>query len=274
MIAFTGTPVSEAERNTRQVFGDYIDVYDLTRAVDDEATVPVYYESRLIPANLPEGVDPELIDERADEATAGLDDSERERIQQAVAVMNAVYGAPDRVRMLAADLVAHWEARSGQMRKFIGGPGKGIIVCATRQICADLYGQIIAIKPYWHDDDIAKGKIKVVYTGGPADPADIRRHVQRPSQNKLIQRRAKDIEDDLELVIVQSMWLTGFDSPPLHTLYLDRPMRGAALMQALARVNRTFRDKQDGLLVGYAPLTENLYAAPVTCHFFCSPDRI
>jgi len=261
MIAFTGTPVSEAERNTRQVFGDYIDVYDLTRAVDDEATVPVYYEPRLIPVELPEDVDPELIDERADEATTGLDDSERERIQQAVAVMNAVYGAPDRVRTLAADLVEHWEARSGQMRKFIGGPGKGIIVCATRQICADLYGQIIAIKPDWHHDDIGKGTIKVVYTGGPADPADIRKHVRRPSQNKLIQRRAKDIDDDLELVIVQSMWLTGFDSPPLHTLYLDRPMRGAALMQALARVNRTFRDKQDGLLVGYAPLTENLYAA-------------
>ena len=261
MIAFTGTPVSGAERNTQAVFGDYIDVYDLTRAVDDEATVPVYYESRLIPVNLPEDVDPELIDERADEATAGLDDSERERIQQAVAVMNALYGAPDRVRVLAADLVEHWEARSEQMRKFIGGPGKGIIVCATRQICADLYGQIIGLKPDWHDDDIAKGKIKVVYTGGPDDPDPIRTHVRRPSQNKLIQHRMKDIDDDLELVIVQSMWLTGFDSPPLHTLYLDRPMRGAALMQALARVNRTFRDKQDGLLVGYAPLTENLYAA-------------
>lgn len=261
MIAFTGTPVSQAERNTRDVFGDYIDVYDLTRAVDDEATVPVYYEPRLILVNLPEDVDPELIDERADEATAGLDDSERERIQQAVAVMNAVYGAPDRVRTLAADLVGHWEARSEQMRKFIGGPGKGIIVCATRQICADLYRQIIVIRPDWHHRDIARGKVKVVYTGGPADPEDIRTHVRRSSHNKLIQRRAKDIDDDLELVIVQSMWLTGFDSPPLHTLYLDRPMRGAALMQALARVNRTFRDKQDGLLVGYAPLTENLYAA-------------
>ena len=261
MIAFTGTPVSEVDRNTQAVFGDYIDVYDLTRAVDDEATVPVYYESRLIPVNLPEDVDPELIDERADEATAGLDDSERERIQQAVTVMNALYGAPDRIRVLAGDLVEHWEARSEQMRKFIGGPGKGIIVCATRQICADLYEQIIAIKPDWHHDDIDKGKIKVVYTGGPDDPASIRRHVRRPSHNKLIQHRAKDIDDDLELVIVQSMWLTGFDSPPLHTLYLDRPMRGAALMQALARVNRTYRDKKDGLLVGYAPLTENLYAA-------------
>jgi type I restriction enzyme, R subunit len=261
MIAFTGTPVSEAERNTRDVFGDYIDIYDLTRAVDDEATVPVYYEPRLIPVNLPDDVNAELIDERVDEATAGLDDSERERIQQTVAVMNAVYGAPDRVRTLAADLVEHWESRSEQMRKFIGGPGKAIIVGATRQICADLYRQIIDIRPDWHHDDIDKGRIKVVYTGGPSDSLDIQAHVRRPSQNKLIQRRAKDIDDDLELVIVQSMWLTGFDSPPLHTLYLDRPMRGAALMQALARVNRTFRDKQDGLLVGYAPLTEDLYAA-------------
>jgi len=263
LIAFTGTPITEADRNTRQVFGDYIDIYDLTRAVDDGATVPVFYESRLIPVSLPEGVDPEVIDERADEATAGLDDSERERVQQAVAVMNAVYGAPGRLRELAADLVAHWEARSGQMRKFIDMPGKGLIVCATREICAKLYEEIIALRPEWHSDDVRKGKIKVVYTGGPGDPGPIRKHVRRPSQNKLIQRRARsdNPDEELELVIVQSMWLTGFDSPPLHTLYVDRPMRGAALMQALARVNRTFRGKKDGLLVGYAPLTENLYAA-------------
>jgi type I restriction enzyme R subunit len=263
LIAFTGTPISEAERNTREVFGDYIDVYDLTRAVDDGATVPVFYESRLIPVNLPKDVDPELIDERVDEATAGLDDSERERVQQAVAAMNAVYGAPDRLRKLAADLVGHWEARRELMRPFIGMPGKGMIVCATRQICADLYSEIVALRPDWHSDAIDKGVIKVVYTGGPSDEAPIRRHVRRPSENKAIQRRAKseDPDEELELVIVQSMWLTGFDSPPLHTMYIDKPMRGAALMQALARVNRRFRAKPDGLLVGYAPLTENLYAA-------------
>jgi type I restriction enzyme R subunit len=260
-IAFTGTPVSGADRNTREVFGDYIDIYDLTRAVDDEATVPVYHESRLIPVNLPEDVDPELIDERADEVTAGLDDAERERVHQAVAAMNAVYGAPDRLRRLAADLVEHWEARSAEMRKFIGCPGKGMIVGATREICARLYEEIVAIQPEWHDDADAKGKIKVVYTGRPKDSAEIRKHLRRPSRNKAIQQRAKDPDDELELVIVQSMWLTGFDSPPLHTLYLDKPMRGAALMQALARVNRTFRGKQDGLLVGYAPLTESLHAA-------------
>ena len=263
LVAFTGTPISEPERNTQAVFGTYIDVYDLTRAVEDKATLRVFYESRLIAVDLPEGVDPELIDERADEATTGLDDSERERVTQAVTAMNAVYGAPDRLRTLARDIVDHWEARSGEMRKFIGLPGKGMIVCATRDICADLYEQIIAIKPDWHSDFIDRGKIKVVISGDASDKGLKRKHIRRPSQNKAIQLRAKsdDPDEELELVIVQSMWLTGYDSPPLHTLYVDKPMRGAALMQALARVNRTFRDKQDGLLVGYAPLEGNLLEA-------------
>lgn len=261
MIAFTGTPIALADKNTRDVFGEYIDVYDLTRAVRDGATVPVYYESRLIPLDLPADVDPDLIDERADEATAGLDDSQRERIHQATVVMNALYGAPDRLEKLAADIVEHWTTRSEEMRKFIGVPGKGMIVCATREICAALYRQIIAIKPDWGSNDDRQGKIKVVYSGGPGDEPHIRKHVRRPSASKVVQKRAKDPDDPLELVIVQSMLLTGFDSPPLHTMYLDKPMRGAALMQALARVNRTFRNKQDGLLVGYAPVTENLYAA-------------
>ncbi|MGH3266318.1 MAG: type I restriction endonuclease subunit R, partial [Trebonia sp.] len=261
-IAFTGTPISFADRNTRDVFGEYIElIYDLTQAVQDGATVPVYYESRLIELNLPRGVDPEQLDEAADEITAGLDDSERERLQQRVAAMNRVYGAPDRVRKLSQDIVAHWTARSAEMRKFIGVSGKGMIVCATREICADLYEQIIAIKPDWHSDDVDKGRVKVVYTGDATDEAKIRKHVRRPAQNKVIQQRAKDPDDSLELLIVQSMLLTGFDSPPLHTMYADKPMKGAALMQALARVNRTFRNKQDGLLVGYAPLTENLFEA-------------
>jgi type I restriction enzyme, R subunit len=261
MIAFTGTPISLSDRNTRLVFGDYIDVYDLTRAVDDGATVPVYYESRLIPLNLPEGVDPEQLDEQVDEITAELDDSQRERLQQQVATMNRLYGAPDRLEKLSADVVQHWETRSDEMRKWIGGPGKGMIVCATRDICVALYEQIIAIKPDWHHDDIDKGKIKIVFTGGPGDPAHFQRHLLRPAQKGVVLRRAKDPDDELELIIVQAMLLTGFDSPPLHTMYADRSMRGAALMQALARVNRTFRNKEDGLLVGYAPLTENLYAA-------------
>jgi len=262
LIAFTGTPLSEADRNTREVFGNYISIYDLTRAVEDGATVRVFHESRLVPVDLPADIAPELIDERADELTAGLDEAERERIKRAVAVMNGLYGAPQRLKTVADDLVTHWEARSDQMRKFIDGPGKGIIVCATREICARLYDEVIALRPEWHNDADDKGKIKVVYTGEPSETNEhIRKHIRRPSRNKAIQRRAKNPDDELELVIVQSMWLTGFDSPPLHTLYVDRPMRGAALMQAMARVNRTFRGKEDGLLVGYSPLTENLYAA-------------
>jgi type I restriction enzyme R subunit len=261
LIAFTGTPISEADRNTREVFGPDIDVYDLTRAVEDGATVRVYHESRLIPVSLPDEVNPDLIDDRADEAMIGLDDAERQRIQRSVAVMNSVYGAPDRIKKLAADLVEHWEARSARMRVFMDSPGKGLIVCATRQICADLYQAIMALRPDWHSNTDDQGKIKVVYTGTPGDEADIRKHLRRPSQTSAIQQRAKDPDDELELVIVQSMWLTGFDSPPLHTLYLDKPMQGAALMQALARVNRTFRVKQDGLLVGYAPITQSLHDA-------------
>ncbi|MBI1758931.1 MAG: type I restriction endonuclease subunit R [Actinobacteria bacterium] len=260
-IAFTGTPISEADRNTRHVFGPDIDVYDLTRAVNDGATVRVFHESRLIPVELPEGVDPDTIDDRAEEATAGLDDAERDRIERSVTVMNELYGAPARVATLADDLVEHWESRSAQMRKYIDTPGKGMIVCATRDICARLYEDIVALRPGWHDDADDKGRIKVVYTGGPTDETHIRRHVRRPSQNKVIQNRAKDPTDELELIIVQSMLLTGFDSPPLHTMYLDKPMRGAALMQALARVNRTFHNKQDGLLVGYAPITQHLHDA-------------
>lgn len=147
------------------------------------------------------------------------------------------------------------------MCQFVDGPGKGLVVCATREICANLYEQIVALRPEWHDRADAKGRIKVVYTGDPTEPEPIRKHVRRPSATKAIQKRMKEPDDELELVIVQSMWLTGFDAPPLHTLYLDRPMRGAALMLALARVNRTFRNKQDGLLLGYAPLTDNLYKA-------------
>lgn len=262
MIAFTGTPISEAHRNTRQVFGDYVQpIYDLTRAVEDGATVPVYYESRLIPVNLPSDVDPEEIDERADEAMAGMDDSEKERIRRNVQVINAVYGAPDRVRTLVEDIVAHWDERAAQMEKFIGVRGKAMIVCATREICADVYDRFIKLEPDWHTDDDATGKIKVVYTGSNKDTPEIAKHVRRKSQVSAIQARMKDENDELEIVIVQSMWLTGFDAPPLHTLYLDRPMKGAQLMQTLARVNRRFRGKQDGLLVGYAPLSDNLMKA-------------
>ncbi|TQL47162.1 type I restriction enzyme R subunit [Homoserinimonas aerilata] len=258
LIAFTGTPISFDDRNTREVFGPYIDVYDLTRAVDDKATVPVYFEPRLIKVGLAEDVTEEQLDAAADDATLTLDDTERARIEASVAVVNAIYGAPERIEALAADIVAHWEERRQRMLPFIEAPGKALIVGATREICARLYAEIVALRPDWHSDDLSTGKIKVVYSGVPSDPSPIVEHVRRPSQNDAIKTRLKDVDDELEIVIVKDMMLTGFDAPPLHTLYLDRPLKGALLMQTLARVNRTFRGKQDGLLVAYAPLVDNL----------------
>ena len=261
LIAFTGTPISEVERNTREVFGDYIDIYDLSRAVADGATVSVYFEPRLVKVSFSDEVSAEDLDRAADEATSGLDDVERERLEKSVAVINAVYGAPARLATLAADIVGHWETRRDRMRPLIDGPGKAMIVCATRQICTDLYDQIVALRPDWHADALAEGKLKVVYSGTASDTGSIRRHVRRESDNTVIKKRLKNPDDDLELVIVKDMMLTGYDSQPLHTLYLDRPMRGALLMQTLARVNRTFRGKDAGLMVAYAPLVENLAAA-------------
>ncbi|MEC3894401.1 type I restriction endonuclease subunit R [Nocardiopsis sp. LDBS1602] len=261
LIAFTGTPISFEDRNTREVFGDYIDIYDLTRAVDDGATVPVYFEPRLIKVSLSEEVSEEDLDRVADEATTGLDDVERANLEKSVAVINAIYGAPTRLEALAADIIKHWEHRSTEMRKFIESPGKAFIVGGTRRICADLYEEIIKLRPEWHDDAHDKGVVKVVYSGSASDTGAIAKHVRREGQNKAIQQRLRDPDDELQLVIVKDMLLTGFDAPPLHTLYLDRPLKGAQLMQTLARVNRTFRGKPSGLLVGYAPLAENLTQA-------------
>ena len=261
LIAFTGTPISFVDRNTQRVFGDYIDIYDLSRAVDDGATVEVFFEPRLIKVALADNVSEEDIDTAADEASVGIDLAERERIEKSVAVINAVYGAPARVEALAKEIVEHWETRRAEMTKFIEAPGKAMIVGATREICARLYDEIVRLRPDWHDDALDKGRIKVVYSGTPQDPATIAKHVRRDSANKAIKERLRDVDDELELVIVKDMMLTGHDSPPLHTLYLDRPLKGALLMQTLARVNRTFRGKPSGLLVAYAPLAENLNAA-------------
>jgi len=260
-IAFTGTPISLADRNTEEVFGKVIDTYDLTRAVEDGATVPVYFEPRLIAVKLAGEVSEEELDQAADEATAGLDDVERARVEKSVAVINAVYGAPARLKALAADILDHWEARAEAMRPFLESPGKAFIVGATREICAQLYEEIVALRPEWHDDAVDKGVIKVVYSGDATDTGLVAKHVRRNALNKVIQKRLKDAEDPLQIVIVKDMMLTGFDAPPLHTLYLDRPLKGALLMQTLARVNRTFRGKPSGLLVAYAPLAENLNQA-------------
>ncbi len=266
-IAFTGTPISEAERDTQAVFGDYIDIYDLSRAVEDGATVPVYFESRLVKVTMADDVSEETLDAAADELTTGLDDTERDRIEKSVAVINAVYGAPERLRTLALDLVEHWEDRRAALAPMLStaanasAPGKALVVGATRDICARLYTEITALRPDWHSDEIDKGRIKVVYSGTPSDVPPVVDHVRRPSENAAIKARLQDPDDELEIVIVKDMMLTGFDAPPLHTLYLDRPLKGALLMQTLARVNRTFRGKQDGLLVAYAPVAENLTQA-------------
>ncbi|MBB2890807.1 type I restriction endonuclease subunit R [Flexivirga oryzae] len=262
LIAFTGTPITSADRNTRKVFGDHIDIYDLNRAVDDGATVPVYFEPRLIKVVRAEGYDDNLVDEAADEATTGLDEAERAKVEQGVAVLNAVYGAPARLTQLADDLVAHWEQRRKAMEPFMGVPGKAMIVCATREIAAKLYAELVDRRPDWHNDAVDKGKLKVVYSGDPSEQNPIiAEHVRKPSLNAAIKKRFKEADDELELVIVKDMMLTGYDSPPLHTLYVDRPIKGALLMQTLARVNRTYKQKPDGLLVAYAPIAEDLSRA-------------
>ena len=260
-------PISFEDRNTRDVFGDYIDIYDLSRAVADGATVQVFFEPRLIKVQLAEGMSEDEIDAAAAEASEGLDDIQRAKLEQSAAVINAVYGAPDRLAELAKDLVNHWENRREAVAASIadasGAPtyGKAMIVGATREICANLYTAITTLRPDWHSDELDKGKIKVVYSGNATDAPPVSNHVRKTSANNVIKARLKDPSDELELVIVKDMMLTGFDAPPLHTLYLDRPLKGALLMQTLARVNRTFRGKDNGLLVAYAPLAENLAKA-------------
>ena len=261
MIAFTGTPISEGDRDTRAVFGADIDVYDLTRAVEDGATVPVLFEPRLVQVARSGELTEQDLDNVADEVTDGLDDVERAQIEKSVAVINAVYGAPARLEELAADIVAHWENRSTEMIKFIEVGGKAMIVGATREICARLYDEIVKLRPAWHDDADDNGAIKVVFSGSASDPELLQRHIRRESRNKVIKARLKNPDDELQIVIVKDMMLTGYDSPPLHTLYLDRSLKGALLMQTLARVNRTYKGKPAGLLVSYAPLIENLNKA-------------
>ena len=261
MIAFTGTPIDEWDRNTREVFGGEIDVYDMNRAVADGAVVPVYFEPRLIPLERIQGVTDEEIDDAAADILAGIDDDQREKVQRSVAVLNTIYGSDQRLGNLAQDFVRHWEDRRENMRQFIGAPGKAMIVVQTRDIAAKLYEKIIELRPHWHHDDDLKGKIKVIYSGAASDPPHLQKHIRNQSRMDAIKDRMKDAGDELEIAIVQGMMLTGFDAPPLHTLYLDRPLKSALLMQTLARVNRKFRQKESGLLVAYAPLIDNLQAA-------------
>lgn len=253
-IGFTGTPVENDDVNTKTVFGEYIDVYDISRAVEDGATVPIYYESRLARIELPEEEKPK-IDAEIEELTEDEASTEQERIKRKWATVEALVGSQKRLKMVAADLVRHFEDRVAAM------DGKAMVVCMSRRICVALYQQIVALRPDWHSDDDAGGVIKVVMTGSAADPADWQPHIGSKGRRDLLAKRAKNPKDPLKLVIVRDMWLTGFDAPSMHTMYADKPMKGHGLMQAIARVNRVFRDKPAGLVVDYIGIAQNLKKA-------------
>ena len=253
-MGFTGTPIEAEDRDTRAIFGEYIDVYDLTQAVDDHATVKVYYEARLARVELPEGAR-ESLDVEFDEVTETAEGETRDRLKNRWARVEAIVGADKRVSQVAADIVEHW------MKRQAAEVGKGLIVCMSRRICVALYDEIVKLRPDWHSTDDAGGKIKVVITGSASDGPEFNQHIRSKDRLRDLKERAKDPDNPLELVIVRDMWLTGFDSPSLHTMYVDKPMKGAALMQAIARVNRTFRDKPGGLVVDYIGIAENLRSA-------------
>ena len=256
-IAFTGTPVELADRNTRSVFGDYISIYDIQRAVEDGATVPIYYESRLAKLNLPEELKPR-IDEEFEEVTEGEEVEHKEKLKTKWAQLEAVVGAEKRIALVAKDIVNHFEKRLEAM------DGKAMIVCMSRRICVALYNAIIKLRPNWRDENDRRGAIKVVMTGSASDPTDWQVHIRNKPRRELLANRFRDPNDPFKVVIVRDMWLTGFDCPSLHTMYVDKPMRAHGLMQAIARVNRVFRDKPGGLVVDYLGLAHELRAALAT----------
>ncbi len=253
-IGFTGTPIEAADVNTPAVFGHYIDVYDISRAVEDGATVPIYYESRLARIELDEDERPK-IDEEVEALLEDADETSAERAKQKWAAVEALVGSQKRLALIAADLVRHFEDRISAL------DGKGMIVCMSRRICVALYNEIVKLRPEWHGDDDSAGAIKIVMTGSASDPASFQSHVGNKARRDLLAKRARDPGDSLKLVIVRDMWLTGFDAPCMHTMYIDKPMRGHGLMQAIARVNRVFRDKPAGLVVDYIGIAHNLKAA-------------
>lgn len=253
-LGFTGTPIESNDKSTRAVFGDYIDVYDLTRAVEDGATVQIYYESRLAKIELSES-DLAALDDLADEITESVEEETASAAKSRWSRLEAVVGAEERLDLVARDIVEHWEKR--RESQF----GKGMIVTMSRRIAVRLYEKIVELRPDWHSDDPEQGKIKVVMTGSAADPAEFQPHIHSKDERKALKLRAKNPDDPLELVIVRDMWLTGFDSPSMHTMYVDKTMQGAGLMQAIARVNRTFRDKPGGLIVDYIGIFANLQTA-------------
>lgn len=253
-VAFTGTPVSGDDRDTRAVFGDYIHVYDMQQAKEDGATVAIYYESRLAKLRLKEDELPQ-IDDEVDELAEDEEEDAQARLKTRWAALEKVVGASPRVASVAADLVAHFEERNKAQT------GKAMVVAMSRDICVQLYDEIVKLRPEWHDADPERGAIKIVMTGSASDKASLQPHIYNGQVKKRLEKRFKDPQDPLQLVIVRDMWLTGFDAPCVHTLYVDKPMRGHNLMQAIARVNRVFKDKQGGLVVDYIGIGNELKAA-------------
>ncbi|GIV82653.1 MAG: DEAD/DEAH box helicase [Anaerolineae bacterium] len=253
-IGFTGTPIEADDVNTPAVFGHYIDIYDISRAVEDGATVPIYYESRLARIELDEDEKPK-IDAEIEEILEDEEEPARERAKQKWATVEALVGADKRLRLIARDIVQHFDARVAAL------DGKAMIVCMSRRICVKLYDEIVKLRPDWHSDDDNAGAVKIVMTGAASDPPEWQKHIGNKARRDLLARRARDPKDPLKLVIVRDMWLTGFDAPCMHTMYVDKPMRGHGLMQAIARVNRVFRDKPAGLIVDYIGIAQNLKSA-------------
>lgn len=254
-IGFTGTPIETTDRNTQAVFGNYVDIYDIQQAVEDKATVPIFYESRLAKVHFAED-EKVTIDEQFEELTEGEELSNRQQMRAKWTRLEAIVGNPNRIRKIAEDLVYHFEQRNAVLE------GKAMIVCMSRRICVELYEAIIKIRPLWHSDDDDKGTIKVIMTGSSSDALNMQQHIRNKQRRKAIGDRLKNPIDSLKLVIVRDMWLTGFDAPCLHTLYVDKPMRGHSLMQAIARVNRVFTEgKSGGLVVDYLGIAQELKTA-------------
>ncbi|MDE0237392.1 MAG: HsdR family type I site-specific deoxyribonuclease, partial [bacterium] len=256
-VGFTGTPIELQDANTRAVFGDYISVYDIQRSVEDKATVPIYYESRLAKLSLDEQERPN-IDPGFEEATEGEEVERKEKLKTKWAQLEAVVGTKERLALVAGDIVDHFEQRLDSME------GKAMVVCMSRRICVGLYQELIRLRPDWHRDDDGQGEIKVVMTGSASDPVEWQQHIRNKPRREALANRFRDPADPLRIVLVRDMWLTGFDAPSLHTMYVDKPMRGHGLMQAIARVNRVFRDKPGGLVVDYLGLAHELKKALAT----------
>lgn len=253
-IGFTGTPIEFEDKSTPMVFGDYIDVYDMTQAVEDGSTVKIYYENRIIKLESDEK-ELEKIDEEFEDLAEGYEEEQKEKMKGKFSRLEAIVGSPNRIKQLAYDIVNHYEEKSKTVK------GKAMIVCMSRKICVKLYDEIEKLRPEWCSDDVNKGKIKVVITGSSSDDDDLQKHVGGKSRRDTLAKRMKDNKDELEIVIVRDMWLTGFDVPSMHTMYVDKPMQGHNLMQAIARVNRVFKDKSGGVVVDYIGILESLKKA-------------